>query len=407
MPRSRARRWGPKRTPSRYALQAARIAALALAGLLGPAGCGSRGGDAAAPLERGSPNARRDVHRQLVNGRDHRHDPSDGGGRAWLEGGEKGGDLDARVGRAGRFTIVFEVGPLGIARGGKIALQIPPYWGWSTPQVVDPDQPGFTIVTTNARGAKLVPTMGGGEGLLEIGVEGRALASGERVRMDYGVGSARAAVDRFRERQSRFFIGVDGDGDGWRDWIAEPPMIDVAAGPPRRLVLTLPPTARPGETVPLRAALLDEEGSAAVAFEGEVHLDLPPGVEGPRTLPMPADAQGIARTDLRLGSRGIVRVRGEAPGGLVAESNPCVVAPDVPQLLFGDLHGHSNMSDGTGTPEDYYRFARDVAGLDVSALTDHDHWGMPFLDETPANWSRIEAAARTFYEPGRFVTVLG
>jgi hypothetical protein len=84
-----------------------------------------------------------------------------------------------------------------------------------------------------------------------------------------------------------------------------------------------------------------------------------------------------------------------------------VVTPDAPRVLFGDLHGHSNLSDGTGTPEDYYRYARDVAGLDVSVLTDHDHWGIPFLDATPANWARIEGAARSFYAPGRFVTVLG
>ena len=33
------------------------------------------------------------------------------------------------------------------------------------------------------------------------------------------------------------------------------------------------------------------------------------------------------------------------------------------------------LSDGTGTPEDYFAYARDVAALDVIALTDHDHWG--------------------------------
>jgi hypothetical protein len=43
----------------------------------------------------------------------------------------------------------------------------------------------------------------------------------------------------------------------------------------------------------------------------------------------------------------------------------------------------------------------------VAALTDHDHWGMPFLDETPAHWARIEEAARSFHAPGRFVTLLG
>jgi hypothetical protein len=43
----------------------------------------------------------------------------------------------------------------------------------------------------------------------------------------------------------------------------------------------------------------------------------------------------------------------------------------------------------------------------VAALTDHDHWGFPFLDETPAHWRRIQDATRRFHEPGRFVTVLG
>jgi hypothetical protein len=103
----------------------------------------------------------------------------------------------------------------------------------------------------------------------------------------------------------------------------------------------------------------------------------------------------------------VARVRAEGPGGLRAESNPLRVAADAPRLLWGDLHGHSHFSDGTGTPEDYFRYARDVAGLDVAALTDHDHWGTPFLDETPALWARIEAATARFHEPGRFVTLLG
>ena len=73
-----------------------------------------------------------------------------------------------------------------------------------------------------------------------------------------------------------------------------------------------------------------------------------------------------------------------------------------------DLHGHSNLSDGTGTPEDYFRYARDVAGLDVAALTDHDHWGMPFLDEQPRALARDPRRDATrFHAPGRFVTLLG
>ena len=80
----------------------------------------------------------------------------------------------------------------------------------------------------------------------------------------------------------------------------------------------------------------------------------------------------------------MVRLRATGPNGLSAESNPMLVTREGPRILWGDLHGHSNFSDGTGLPEDYYRYARDVAALDVAALTDHDHWGIPFLDAAPA-----------------------
>jgi hypothetical protein len=84
-----------------------------------------------------------------------------------------------------------------------------------------------------------------------------------------------------------------------------------------------------------------------------------------------------------------------------------VVSSTLPKTLWGDLHGHSGLSDGTGTPEDYYRYARDIAALDVAALTDHDHWGMRPLAETPGLWQEIREQTAAFHEPGRFVTLLG
>ena len=355
------------------------------------------------PRAPGAPNANRELAEELVADRARARHPADGGGRAWLEEAPPGG---ARVGEPGRFVLLYEAGPLGIAAGGTLLFQVPPYWGWSTPQVEAAEAPGYTRVSTEAAGVSLAPETVD-LGLLAVRIAGRALAAGERVRIEYGAGPAGAAVDRFAERESRFFLGVDGDGDGVRAWLAELPALDVAPGPPARLVLHLPATARPGEPLLLRAAVLDATGSAGVAFAGTLRLVLPPGLEGPSELLVPAAANGLAHTELRLPSDGIVRVRAEGPGGLAAESNPCVVSPDAKLLLFGDLHGHSNLSDGTGTPEDYYRYARDVAALDVAALTDHDHWGIPFLDETPAHWSRIEGAARSFHEPGQFVTLLG
>ena len=44
------------------------------------------------------------------------------------------------------------------------------------------------------------------------------------------------------------------------------------------------------------------------------------------------------------------------------------------QIYFGQLHAHSTMSDGQGTPEWAFEEARDIAGLDFFALTDHSNW---------------------------------
>ena len=85
--------------------------------------------------------------------------------------------------------------------------------------------------------------------------------------------------------------------------------------------------------------------------------------------------------------------------------------PEKPEysLYFGDLHGHSDLSDGRIDIDNYYRGLRDVAGLDFAALTDHDHGGVG-KDElwvgSPSKWDLIKEKAKEYYAPGRFTTIL-
>ncbi|MEQ1571959.1 MAG: DUF3604 domain-containing protein, partial [Myxococcota bacterium] len=46
-------------------------------------------------------------------------------------------------------------------------------------------------------------------------------------------------------------------------------------------------------------------------------------------------------------------------------------------------------------------------GLDVAAITDHDHWGLRYLDRSPDLRQRILDATAQAYVPGQFVTVDG
>ncbi len=346
------------------------------------------------------PHAHPEIVAMLREDRAASRHPSDGGGRAWLEGESRATALTP-----GRWTVVYEAGPLGVAEGGTVFLMTSPFWGWSTPQTEDPTRHGYTEVASDAEGVVLETATLDAQ-LLGATVSGRALRPGERIRFVFGAGPAQAGADRFAEREERFWVAVDGDGDGVRKILADSPRIDVAAGPPARLLLTLQSTARPGASARLTAALLDSTGSIVRDAGGRVVLEpLPAGLSGAAAIDLPASGGAAADVSLRVTEKGIYRLVGRL-GELSATSNPLVV-DDGPRVLWADLHGHSHLSDGTGTPEDWFAYARDVAALDVAALTDHDHWGVLFLDERPDLWTRIRETVQRFHEPGRFVALLG
>lgn len=70
---------------------------------------------------------------------------------------------------------------------------------------------------------------------------------------------------------------------------------------------------------------------------------------------------------------------------------------------FGDIHTHSGWPDGgcgMGTIDENYLYARDVANLDIYALTDHDTQIM-----ASNSWQAQLAKAAEYYRPGEFVTI--
>jgi hypothetical protein len=330
--------------------------------------------------------------------------PSDGQGTASIEPG-----APVPASSYGAWTITFQAGPLGIAAGGALVVQVSPFWGWSDPQPFDERYPGFTRVETDSPDTRLSAEPCG-QNCLRVGLEETALAGGSRIFIHYGgPGPGQARVDRYAEEAEEFFLRVDGDGDGVAAPLDAAPELDILPGAASSLDVVVPSRAQVGETVWLQVAALDATWNAATGFVGELRVVEADGLEGlPERIELRPEDRGWRRLEAVASKPGISRVVVELEGlDPPFRSNPLEIGRQTPRILWADLHGHSALSDGSASPEQYLAYARDFAALDVASLTDHDHFGMRFLDRSPELWDRIRRAVASTHEPGRFVTILG
>ena len=366
-------------------------------------GCRSPSDSISPPGSEGrSPSARMEIVEALRQDLEAPRHPADGGGVARFAAEPE----PVIAGHPGRWTFVYQAGPEGIAPGGWLFFQAPPFWGWTTPQVQMPEALGYTEVECQVEGVSLHP-MTIDQQLLGIEIQGESLAAGEEIRVVYGAGPRGAIADTYAESRSCFYFAVDGDGDGIRSLVGNPLCVEVAPGPATRMVMTMPSTARPGDRVELTVAMLDAVGNRASDWAGPVTLEGPTELGLPSELLFQKDDAGAQKVAVEVHSPGLFEITGVATEGLIAKTNPIKVEVDIERVLWADLHGHSALTDGTGTPKDYFRYARDVAALDVAALTDHDHWGMQPLAIHPELWEEIRRETELFHRPGNFVTLLG
>src|SRR5499426_1819125 len=91
-----------------------------------------------------------------------------------------------------------------------------------------------------------------------------------------------------------------------------------------------------------------------------------------------------------------------ASGKEIARANPMRVVTAAPlRRYWGDLHGQSGETIGMGTAESYFRYARDLAFIDMVG-----HQGNDF-QITDAFWAELNRLTAAFDAPGRFVCLPG
>jgi Protein of unknown function (DUF3604) len=314
------------------------------------------------------------------------------------------------AGSHAELVLVYTAGTFGIDDTGMVKVSWRTTSDLSKPQFDKPDAPNFTTVEAS-NGAKLEVwfdrlNIRPYANTLLVRVGRGYLRAGDTLTIRLGdrrKGSPGLRLQTNVEKKVELRTSVDAFATYEFCELPEQPAFDLVAGPAARWKAILPSLALVGE--PFRLALLAEdmwgnptaEAAGTLALEPSLPLSgLPERVaiakgEGPRVIENLV-AAGAGDLDLRV----------TAAGRLLAQANPLRVVTAAPlRRYWADLHGQSGETIGMGSAEDYFRYARDKAFIDMVG-----HQGNDF-QITDGFWMKLNALTAAFDRPGRFVCLPG
>jgi len=265
----------------------------------------------------------------------------------------------------------------------KIVMRYPTDAG--TPQFVDRSAPNYTTaVASNGAHLELRYDVKDNRRpwgkTLHLKVLQGYLRRGDEIKLtvgDISGGSPGWRMQTFCEESFELKVLVDRYATYVYEELARSPTMRIVPGEAVRLVAVAPSLVATGERVPVRYRIEDRWGNPL----GKARRSMHPIVK----------IEGVQR----------IRVT-DAATGLSAETNPIVVQKNPAAGRFwADLHGQSEETIGTNSIDSYFRFARDVAVVDVCG-----HQGNDF-QITDAFWTKINETTASFNRPGKFVTFPG
>ena len=181
------------------------------------------------------------------------------------------------------------------------------------------------------------------------------------------------------------------------------PAFDLIPGPAARWKAIVPSLVLAGE--PFRLAIVAEDmwGNPTEDAEATLALDSSRPLEGlPDVVTVKKGDGPRVIENLIAAAPGDIDLSVSADGRLLARANPLRIVGAAPlRRYWADLHGQSGETIGMGTAEEYFRYARDKAFVDMVG-----HQGNDF-QITDAFWHQLNALTAQFDEPGKFVCLPG
>jgi len=314
------------------------------------------------------------------------------------------------AGAYAELTLTYTAGTFGIDDTGMVKISWRTTSDMSKPQFDKPAAPNFTTVEAS-NGAKLDVSFDRLNirpyaNTLLIRVGRGYLRAGDTltVRMgDRRQGSPGYRLQTNCEARVELRTSIDAFATYEFTELPQQPSFALVPGPAAQWKTIWPSLAVIGE--PFRLAIVAEDAWGNPTGEAEQTLLLVPS-RPIRGLPQTV---AINRGD---GPRVLDNLIADAPGDLelrlvadsqeLARANPLRLVAQAPlRRYWGDLHGQSGETIGMGTAESYFRYARDLAFLDIVG-----HQGNDF-QITDAFWAKLNRLTATFDAPGRFVCLPG
>ncbi|HDN01872.1 MAG TPA: DUF3604 domain-containing protein, partial [Candidatus Bathyarchaeota archaeon] len=274
-------------------------------------------------------------------------------------------------------------------------------------------KPGYVTATTTGKAKLRVRYVGRyyvrpWRGCLVIDVYDGYLKKGDKVVVTYGDrsgGSPGFRMQTFREKEHTFRVLVDNFGTGRFIEVESSPVLRIIGGPPEKLEVVAPSLVTVDNPFRILVRALDSWGNPSDRYESIVHLKpTDPDAVMPRKIIFSGREGGIYWIEeVRFRTLGVHYIRVEDERGLTSKSNPIICKEDEPsyKIFWGDLHGQTRMTVGTGSLDEYFSFARDVAALDFCSWQGND------FQVTRKGWETVKLAVKKFHEPNRFITFLG
>jgi len=316
-------------------------------------------------------------------------------------------DSDVVVGSYQTWEITYTVGNLGMDDGSTLKIASNMTSDWGTPQFDHPSEPNYVTVETT--GDATVEASFDPEGherplkhTISVDIFDGSLDEGEEVIITIGDtdgGSLGHRAQTFPETD--FELGVLVDPFGTNEFVELPEklLFDVVSGAPTSITAVVDSNAEPDERVDLSVRVEDYWGNTATEYAADLQASVQEN-QSDRSVSLEA-RNGTAHGQIEFNDPGIYRLFVTDDDGLETTTNPVVIGEDAgSRTYWGDIHGQSGETVGTGTISEYFEFGRENAFLDYIS-----HCGNDF-QITDDFWSEIKDIVREFNEPGEYVTFL-